>query len=834
MDKALSESIYSILAAGPTRDVEEFVTELARVPEGWWGVLAAGAVIAGLWGVIWMYRNEGRIGSSASVRLILATIRCVGLLTLVLILLEPISVRILHRWVDSYTILLLDNSSSMGLTDSYRVEENAERLRKAIGDSDPEPPTRGEIVNHLLTADDRKILRDLAGRNRVKVYGFDHEPRLLGTIRAAHEKQPTDKDADKPNANDESALMSAASVSLQLSATGTATNVERAVRRTLEAVGSAPVAGIVVLSDGGFNEGATAEDTARLARELNVPIHVVGIGDPSSTRNVRVIDVLAPDNAFKQDPFAVTARLSATGFDGATIVVQLRERNATLGGEGSIVDSKTALVPPGGAIEPIVFRRSQEEVGRFTYLINVPALESETVIDDNSKQITVNVIDSRTRVLLVSGGPSWDYRFLSRLLQRDESVDLSCWLQSADLSAVRDGNTVIDHLPALREELFEYDVVILMDPEPSEFDAPWCQLVDTLVTEYGGGLLLTAARRNTPAFLREPSLRELYNLLPVTLDPESDLELNKLGHYQLSGMPIEIAAEAFGHPVMQMGDSQAATKQMWHGLAEVYWHFPVLREKPAATVLMRHGGARMGNSYGGHVLLAVQFVGAGRTGYVGLDGTWRWRKYGEELYDRFWVQLVRYLAEGKLLAGTKRGMLATESEQYSLGESVSVSATLFDERFKPLARDEVLGTYQVGAETRPLKLTARRDTPGRFEGRFVPDRTGSYRIGVVVPSVAAGEPIEIVKEIRVSRPNIEILRPRMDRDELRVLSEQSDGGRYFEVDEVSQLAELIPDLHEELPIRSRPTSLWDNWQVMAFLLTLFCVEWFVRKWNRML
>ena len=107
------------------------------------------------------------------------------------------------------------------------------------------------------------------------------------------------------------------------------------------------------------------------------------------------------------------------------------------------------------------------------------------------------------RVLVISGTPSWDYRLLTRLLERDETFDVSNWLQSADAGAVRDGNTMIDHLPCLAEELFAYDAVILMDPNASELDGEWCRLIDTFVVEHGGGVLLAAGRAHTPALWRE-------------------------------------------------------------------------------------------------------------------------------------------------------------------------------------------------------------------------------------------------------------------------------------------------------------------------------------------
>lgn len=822
--------ILAMLFGAQTRDEEEFVTELRHLPEGW--LVVAGLVLIGCicWSVVWMYRREGRVGASLRVRMFLAALRCVVLVILAVILLEPVRVRILRRWIDSYTLLLVDNSSSMDLADTYRDPPTAKRVQHLLRQPDLEPVRRSTIVDRVLTGDERRFLRDLTRNNRVKLYTFSDEPQLLGTLRATREQPArSNKPGERPEA-----LLGVDDVSTGVAATGAATNIERAVRRALESLGSAPVAAAIVLSDGGFNQGASAEDTARYVRDRGVPVHVVGIGDPSSPQNVRVTEILAPPNAFQQDPFAVSARLIAEGLDGRTVSVHLHERNATDGGAGRVVDSRSVLVKPGGTVEPVTFERRQDRVGRFVYTVEVPVLEGESVADDNSKQITVNVIDSRTRVLVVAGGPSWDYRFVSRLLERDDTFDVSCWLQSADLSAVRDGNTIIDHLPFMPEELFEYDVIVLMDPDKEEIDESWCRKIDTLVTEYGGGLLLTAARPHAATFLRARSLKPLYDLLPVTLDPEADLVLNEIGHYQLSPSQIIIPSTAYGHPVMKLADDPVSTKLRWQGMGEVYWHYPVLREKPVATVLMRHGNPRMRNSSGGHVLAATQFVGAGRAAFMGFDGTWRWRRFGTEPFDRFWVQLIRYLAEGKLLGGMRRGMLLTESDQYSIGQAVTVTARLFDRQYKPLRRDQILAQYGVDGDKREFTLKARQDRPGWFEGRFVPDRTGSYHLSLKMPHPTTGDPLEITREVRVSRPNIEILRPQMDRASLMALAQQSDGGRYFAVDEAAGLPDLIPDLHEEISIRSRPTTLWDNWKTLVLLLTLLSVEWGVRKWNRLL
>ena len=118
--------------------------------------------------------------------------------------------------------------------------------------------------------------------------------------------------------------------------------------------------------------------------------------------------------------------------------------------------------------------------------------------------------------------------------------------------------------------------------------------------------------------------------------------------------------------------------------------------------------------------------------------------------------------------------------------------------------------------------------------RFVPDRTGSYRISIRLPGEAGDEPIEAEQELMVSRPNLEILRPQMNKADLVMLARQSAGGRYWELDQAADLPKAIPDLHEEVPVRSRPTTLWDNWKTLTLLILLMAIEWAVRKWNRLL
>lgn len=817
-------------------DTATYVTELRRIPPGWYAVLAIALVVAVCWMVIAMYRREGRRGASLRLRLGLATLRCLALLTLAVILLEPVRVRILRRWIESYTLVLLDTSASMDLVDRYRDPETMNRVQAVLGEPQASSARRMDVAEKILQSGGRNLLTDLAANNSVKLFSFDKDTLPIASLAAAGEKQNPDDDNAVTKSDSSSARASEppATIPAEFEANGSATNLDRAVRQAVEPLGTAPIAAVVVLTDGGINLGGSAEEIARYARERRVPVHVVGVGDPTTPKNLRVTDILAPENALQKDPFVLTATFASEGIDGERIRVELLEQNLTDAGQPRVIASRDVVVGPGGIIAPVAFERQPEAKGRFAYTVQVPALPDESITEDNTRQVTVNIIDARTRALIVAGEPNWTYRYLTTLLQRDDTIEVSCWLQSSDMTAVRDGDTIIDHLPSTAEELFPYDVIILLDPEKTDLDEEWVRLVDQWVTKFGGGLLYAAARPHTPSFVRDPAFKPIVDLLPVSLDPEADLILNQVGHYQTASSPIEVSLEAAQHPILRVSDDAQADAATWQNFTEVYWHYPVLREKPVASVLLRHGNQRMRNNYGGHVLAAVQFAGSGRTSFLAFDGTWRWRRFGQEWFERFWVQTIRYLAEGKLLGGKSRGALLVDKDRPSIGDSVIVSARLLNQRFEPLREDRITGTYESEGERREFSLSASPQRPGWFEGRIVPEHPGRYRISVSPPGSAGDSESILERDILVARPNLEILQPQLHKAQLQTLAEQSAGGRYWEVDQAAEMVKAIPDLHEVVPIRSRPVTLWDNGKMLAFLVGLLAVEWALRKWNRLL
>jgi len=807
--------------------VEEQI-ELARWSTGNALLIGSALTIVGLYVVAWLYRREARGTLTRARRWMLVAFRVATLLLLGLIGLEPVLVKFIYHRRHASTLVLVDESASMGLDDPYRHEPDAARVRLVTDFPEEGGLARNRLVQTILNerpadADRTALLDQLAAHNSVRVFGFSN---AVAERLVIPSRETTTQPAATPRYDAQPG--------------GSASDLGAAVRGALDAVGGNPVSAIVLLSDGAFNRGESASVIGRLLNQRNVPLYAVGVGDPAEPVNIAVTEVSGPRSAYKNDPFTVTVRLDATGIAGETVTVELVERHED-GGTGEVVERRTATIGRDGAPEPVVFERKVEKPGAVRFTARVAPLDHEAVALDNQRDMLppVQILDDQMRVLLIAGAPSYDYRYLARLLERDATVDLSTWLQSADLEAVRDGNTVITELPDEPDELFAYDAILLLDPDPSEFDPTWASLVATQITDRGGGLLYAAGNKYAGRFFGNTKTTPLVELLPILPDPDAEIRLNDLGQYQKQAWPIRIPDDAIGNPTLRQADDAHENRAVWAALEGVYWHYPVRREKPLAGVLMRHSNPAMSNAFGPHVLYATQFVGAGRTAFLGFDSTWRWRRGTEAWFNRFWIQTLRYLVEGKLLGGRARGLILTEKEAYETGDSVVVTVRALDDRFQPLLLPELdLWVEPTGAtedETRSddgervVQLSPMLGREGYYQGRFVAREAGALQLRLRLPDAREA----VLKEIAVARPNLEMRDTAMHRDLLRDLAEAS-GGRYLEIDEAGMLGELIPDRSTTIRIRERPRPLWDNRYVLMLLVGLLTIEWILRKRARLL
>lgn len=830
-----------ILAQSMVRLEDEWRLELQSWPQGWKGPAFFTFLLFILIAVFWAYQRERRFGATAAVRRFLAGLRSLVLLILLFILLGPAMTRYLHRWMDAYTLVLIDTSASMSLTDEAASDSPADdgargsdeggvaRSDSASDGAAPAGATRLGRVRDFLLRDNGEFLRALTRSNRVRLIGFDRNARSLGALPYAGEQAGA---ASREDGADAAAFFARLPDVLPGRAGGPVSNIVGSLREAVEETGASPIAGIVVFSDGAFNEGGRPEGLTRFLEDRGLSVHAVGVGRPGPVLNARLAGISAPDRVLPGDPFEIEVKVTAEGWTGRDVNLMLKETDEK-GGTGKLLAQRRIIAGADGARENVIFTHTPEREGVFRYEVIAEKLPGEVLFTDNRITAHVEVSSKQSRVLLVAGHPSWEYHFLERLLMRDRGIELSCWLQSADGSAVRDGDVILRRMPREPRELFEYDVIILLDPDPEEMDAAWCERVDRFVTELGGGLAYSAGRPFSHEFLRRPELSRLCDLFPVVVDPDADLTLNRLGHFQTRPIGIRVDPAARAHPILRHSFSETDGSLDWERLTQVYWFLPILREKPAATVLWRADDATLSQARGGLVLNAVQYVGAGLSSFCAFDGTWRWQRGSDTAFDEYWVRLVRYLSQGKKLAGSERARLVTDAPAYEIGATAIIRAQLFDEDYQPRRVERVEALITLEGESSGLELLPKPDQPGWYEALWIADRAGTGEVRLTQnDGAAAGASLAV--PMAVTLPDAEMARTRMDEEALRALANASTSGRYVTLAEANEIPPLIPDRHEVATTRGSSLPLWDRWWTLALVTLLLSLEWGLRRWHHLL
>jgi hypothetical protein len=786
--------------------------ELGSLPQqqGALAMLLAAAALVGL--AFWLYRREGQ--AALWKKFALAGLRTLTIGLAFLVLLEPRLAVDVERTDHASTIVLWDESLSMSLPDRYLDDARRKAVEAAAGiDSGVTTLTRQEIAWRIV--EKAKLLPRFEERNRVKLYAFGDEARVL----------PTEK------------------LTLQdLKPKGPATDLARAVRRALEEQGGRTVAAIVAITDGRANKGEGPKAVAADLKDRGIPFYAIGIGDPTAPKNLELQELVCNERAYKNDPLIIEGRVRHRGYEGEKVDVEFLLAPAENPQHQQKIDTQQVELHQDGTTERVTFSWKPTEVGKYVVTLRVPPREEELIKEDNERSAPVAVIDDETRVLMVAGGPTYEYRHLKNMLMRDKTVQLSTFLQSADENYPQDstGPKRLDALPRTKEQLKDFDVICLLDPNPAAFDRELMENVKDFVEKQGGGLLYVAGEKYTTQFLRSDDLRVMLDLIPVIPDMErSESE----GHGPWTdAWPYRLTDEAEESAITRLDQSLARSKAIWPKLPGSFWRYPIVREKPGAAVLVRQADERAAGKE--PPLVITHFFGPGRTMFDATDETWRWRAVAPKAYDRFWIQALRYLVEGRLLGGAHRVELVADKNDYALGEPVKIRAQAKDQRLKPLEVPTlaVQARTQEG-ETFNITLKMLEGRPGHFEATYLPEERGTFDLSLRLPDFNADEkPATLSFTVRL--PDLEFANPRLDEELLSEIAQATDGALVALVAEktadpkrqpvtVENLPDRIPDRTETLVVAGQPVPLWDNRTTLVLAVVLLGLEWFFRKRCRM-
>lgn len=729
----------------------------------------------------------------------------------------------------SQVAILIDRSLSMKFPETQAGPNDAESGATSSPSSD-DSRTRSGAVAKLLG--ESGLLDELRKNHAVSVYSFDS---ALNGPHAAMRSQD-------PRAAPKTALAGPANVSVAPDAetqfdwdqivdpTGLETRLGESLLELIRSISGPSLSGIVVITDGASNSGIDPAKAIDAAKEQKARIVTVGVGSRRQPVNIQIASIQAPSDVHVGDAFEIAAFVQAQGLAGQGAKVKLLGRPEDSEGDAKPLGTKDIVLADDGLPVRVSFEQLENVAGVWEYFVRVRSDQKivELSEGDNERRKSISVVDRKTRVLVVAGGPMRDYQFVRNMLYRHSAIQTDVWLQTADAAGAvsQEANKILTAFPESKDELFEYDVIVGFDPDWNRLSPEQLGLVSEWVFAQAGGLVVVAGDVYSSSVASDAKLEKIRELYPVVLNRF----VNTGGTSQtvIQSWPFEFTREGKEAGFLQVTDEQVSSAEVWEEFQGVYSAYPTSGAKAGATVYAYFSDPRTQTSSGLPVLLASQYYGAGRVIYLGSPEMWRMRAIDEVYYDRFWTKSIREAGQARLKRGNNRGTLLLERNQFVLGQTVRVRAQLTDPQFDPLLAESVLAEV-FDPNGRPMipPVRMQRDTnrSGQFVGSFRVSSPGVWRIDVPIPQ--SGD--QLSEKIDVVLPNLETDNARQNAQLLRRIAEDTGGG-YFPLSEAAaEVPKRLPNRGEEFQIDQQLRTLWDREWLMYLLIGLLSIEWLTRK-----
>lgn len=740
----------------------------------WFTAVLAATAIA--WVTTIYFRETSSAGRP--MRIVLSILRLTAFALAMLMFAQPAIERL--RTEQPRLVVLVDRSRSMQIEDKYPGKSRE--------------MTRLQGWQELLTAAEQPLIDQWQNDYRLDVVSFDGEIERLE--------------------------MSDASIAEQLrtirasESLTTGTRLGEAIDFALRELPGPLPAAVVVLSDGIATAGPSLRKAAELARRLRVPLHTVAIGTDQRRTDVAIDNMIVEEIVFPGDRLQVEATVRATGYAGQSAEVRLSD------GAGEVLASTTITLPADDANKTVSLAVRPSTVGQIDLQLSIDPLDGEQTAENNRVAQSVEVRDEKIRVLLVDSQPSFEYRALKSLLERDPAIQLSALLQEADADYVLVDDVAIRSFPSDEAKLFDFDVLIVGDVDPSLLPRSTWPRIERFVGEHGGGLVAIAGPRFMPfAYRNVPSLA---GLMPMELAGLNPLRSQLNAVQAMSVLPTELGWRASS---LQLGDTPAQTRQVWQALPPLMWLIRLDDVKPGAQVLAvcSEFSNRQGQSA---PVILRHYVGAGEVLFHATDETWRWRwRTDDRYFARYWGQVVRRLGRGRLAAGRQGVQLSTDRSNYQPGEPVQIYARFRNPANAPASSDEVV--LQLQGQSGPLRQIALQRRFGRrglfsatVEG-LQPDR---YEVRMIRPDRADADN---GASFDIRQPSRELAEVAVNATGLREAAEIT-GGKFYSITDTSQLSEQLPSPSQQTRDHSSAKPLWNSNAILGIFVGVLASEWIFR------
>ncbi len=577
--------------------------------------------------------------------------------------------------------------------------------------------------------------------------------------------------------------------SLQFNQDGT--NISAALQELYTLHAQENLNGIILITDGNYNQG---NNPVRTAAELGLPVYPIGIGSTQAMPDLAVSDLQFNAFAYAGEETPVKISISNKGFRQQSRQLELVSGDSVL----FTTPVRFASSPSDQSLDiPLVLTKP----GRHKLVARLSAFDKEITAANNQQTFYINVLKSRINILLVAGSPSPDISFIRNAIQDIERYQVSVIIQNPN-GQFFDPDQVLQNLQ-------EIDMFLLYGyPNPQSNDMIFQQIK---------GLI----ERQPSAYFMHPNsdIKKLNTIPALPTDRQS-----------LPSPPISIyaAPTPMGrtHPILFLEEQEQSRVPDWLELPPVFLSHPGVQPKSDAIVLL--GGKASDSDPQEHPILVVR-EGTKKSLLVTAHDLWRWKllltdKDIPSPFTNLIGNMIRWL-ETEQTDDLVR--IETMQDQFQFGEPIKARIAVNNPNFQPVDSAVVICELSLNGKVLEEKI-AHPQGNGTYTFQSIPEQPGDYNLRAVA-SIQGQQLGTASSLLTVGQYNKEYTEVRLQKALLQTLAMETNGAY---IDSLAGFSSLEGKNRFRLIKKER--EIWNLGWTLLVIIAILSVEWFIRKQKGML
>lgn len=532
---------------------------------------------------------------------------------------------------------------------------------------------------------------------------------------------------------------------------------------------------VILASDGIYNAGAQPVSFAKKLK--HVPVFTIAMGDTTIRKDIGISDVAFNHLAYLGNEFPVEVMLDARKCEGERVEVKI------LSGENVIALQEINIT--GKAFTKIVpFKLEARKTGLAKYSIQVTELDGELTYLNNRKDIFIEVLDSKQKILLLANSPHPDINAIKAALSVNKNYEVKSRL-----------------IGEFDMNISTYSLIILHQlPSSSNAVAP---LIEKIYQAKIPVLFVLGSQSNLPAF-NNLNTGLSFSSLKGSMSNANGMLNRGFSLFTISENTQRIISKLppLHVPFGEMNVSNAVNTLFHQKIGSVETTFP---------------------------LIFFNKEGEMKKGVIAGEGIWRWKlkEYTDngnsDIVNEVIQKSVQFLAARE----NKSYFRVFAKNNYPENEPVIIDAELYNESYELINKPEVVLEIVNEKGKKFTPVFSRTTNAYRVDAGKLP--VGQYNY--TATAKINGKTLTASGRFSISAVLAELASAVANHQMLFNLSAETGGQMVYprETDKLLSLIETKADIVEVSHVQPRLSDLLNIKWIFFLLLALLTFEWVMRK-----